>query len=977
MLRILREFGRSLRVRSTIQSAINNSDPGAIRSLLAQSPDTDEFIAKQAIAFHQTGAPWPSLILCVGLAESDSSRGMEVLRCLLEGDNSKPAGPDHLAWSRLHDEQAAALVCFVEQYGSWRDLALLYAHFTDNLLKSLQPPETGPAHCIWTLTALLRGVVSAAGADSMLDYRRPDHCCLLGAGADEADIREHFLETACRMLRRPANEDPDPRAIATVCFLSRLRDVPAPEDVLDGLVSGLPRLDDARLADVCNLLARHPSARWVEDLRDEWLALEDRFGCSNQESVHDSMEAHEAAVVHAVATALARCGVCDPDFRNFDDDRKTAHGLPDLIERGRRLASEHDRLVKEFKRERLTGQESHRNKIERISELQRELVRIEQAGNEERQRHRGKLSPAFLFWCVLRDGRRYPVAMRQSAAWGLHLFCEEGQLDTAASDSIKEVIRSAVQSEDDHGFCERIVYALPEQGVLGLTQSLREGLEWMVRIADGAYCENNGHAADADGQSSAPGSDADGEDPLDAFGSLGLAVWLMCRKMPEALSFLEQHALRLMRLDDHRQVLGRYTVAGCGLDLWTDYEPPQYVGVVAKRYLRFCDRSKPNSMGVYYRLFCNPALVLPVIYHEHLHYGGPAGDPQQGIGNESEVLLREIIFARQLIAELADRLSDDALPEFEASIVRMIRFAGTPSLLHQWLSDLRDDAVWSGISRSIAATYGSPMESDVLDRAAAFYLELRNLDIELANLVVEHQGWYPEIRWPLLDEPEASEQRAELERTVRERWSRAHQADAARRDEILREPDVSEAIRRWEGYCQRPNALRGLQAALQEAKVSQAEESELIVRRFPFQPLHPHAEHARNAVQECKTWLVALESFERQLAPALEAQQNEQIIEVSLGVQQLCLEMHNTGSRLERVAAAARQFGDVQTAQSLSDAQERLTATFQRVLQRIPDYVSKRLELPGLLSEMEVHRRTSRGPSDPKCVSMNHEARGG
>jgi hypothetical protein len=118
-------------------------------------------------------------------------------------------------------------------------------------------------------------------------------------------------------------------------------------------------------------------------------------------------------------------------------------------------------------------------------------------------------------------------------------------------------------------------------------------------------------------------------------------------KMPELLIFLYKYSLKLIdRLLERKY--GYYETKGYNLRYWTRYIPPKDVGPVIKRYLEVIDYTQPNSIGISYDLFLEKHLILPVLFHEFLHY--------TGILNEAEVFIRESAYFNSLLnnTEYAD-----------------------------------------------------------------------------------------------------------------------------------------------------------------------------------------------------------------------------------------------------------------------------------------------------------------------------------
>ncbi|RMH20206.1 MAG: hypothetical protein D6696_08600 [Acidobacteria bacterium] len=283
----------------------------------------------------------------------------------------------------------------------------------------------------------------------------------------------------------------------------------------------------------------------------------------------------------------------------------------------------------------------------------------------------------------------------------------------------------------------------------------------------------------------------------------------LIERLPGAVAFLQRYPLRLMRRDHQRALFGLYAKQPIRVQLWTRYTPPKNAGPVHRRYLALDDRSTPNSMGIAYPLFRHPLLALPVVYHEYLHYGGTTGDPENGIGNETEVLLREILFARRLIAELAPA-EDDRLGDFERQLIDEIRAVGLDPLLPQLLCDLRRDDVLEAINRSVLATYGERLDAEQARRQAEVQIHLENVGIELSNRTLT---WDPQIRWPHLGSESTRELTDRFRRVLVASRRIDHRVSRAQRDAVLQDADSAAASTAWQSYRRRAGAGVALAAA--------------------------------------------------------------------------------------------------------------------------------------------------------------------
>jgi hypothetical protein len=264
-----------------------------------------------------------------------------------------------------------------------------------------------------------------------------------------------------------------------------------------------------------------------------------------------------------------------------------------------------------------------------------------------------------------------------------------------------------------------------------------------------------------------------------------------------------------MRLDYQRQIIGKFVRDGCELEWWTRYTPPLKVGPVEQRYLKVRDRSVPNSMGIYFRLFHHPFLAVSVIYHEQLHYGGPGGNPGQGIENETETLLRETIFARGLMAKIAPS-ADSEIPGFERSLVQQARGLRLEHMLAQLIAPVEDVDYLEPLNDSVEKAYGEQLTPAQAKRKSDINLEERNLKIHIENVT---QTWCPEVEFPKLGTAAASTVTSRYRKVLFDRWTRSNRLSAADHARIFKDRHCAPWLRAWSEYCQRPGATTELAQA--------------------------------------------------------------------------------------------------------------------------------------------------------------------
>lgn len=389
------------------------------------------------------------------------------------------------------------------------------------------------------------------------------------------------------------------------------------------------------------------------------------------------------------------------------------------------------------------------------------------------------------------------TAVQSRDAFRLHDQLLDMQLNETTVETLLRRVESISRTARSGQFGERIVRVLKGQCAQEALASLRDGLSWMVEF----YEDDNSGTLE---QSLAT-----------QFERLPSILEQLQQNIPGFLTFLERYPLRLMTLENHRRMIGQFRSTPVDINIWTRYLPPRWqrgmapgeAGKVLARYLTLDDRSLPNAMGIYYKLFRHPLLALPVIYHEFMHYGGPKGDPDNGIANESEVLLREICFARGLFARMATQNADPL--RFEYEVVTIAQECSVPGLLSQLLFDVHDDYSLYSLVSEIKSVYGEGMREESAQERASAAVERYNLILWLTNQTdITKQNWCPEVEWPPLDGSLAKLYRDILVTT----YTRDHNLAAAQRDAVLAERQNQVWAEQWRSYEKATGALVVLRA---------------------------------------------------------------------------------------------------------------------------------------------------------------------
>lgn len=637
-----------------------------------------------------------------------------------------------------------------------------------------------------------------------------------------------------------------------------------------------------------NILRRFPSSDWVPSLKESWLLIDGFTRISSDGYQKRTVSVDLAAAANALAIALGVCSACDESNISLDGGKDNIKHLESELEKKLHLRNNfikyHNSFVERYKSVKGSDKDIFREIERKILANKNKISDLDEKIELIHNKIKSSLSPGTLLLITLNDIQAYAAEIRQGAAWGLFKLIKIGYLNKADKNKINEAIRCAVfdnsylnselrerlnrnlpekeeLSEQEfnvildylydpcqscmdkikqtliayqnnvkgniisevenvfhrnfsYDFRERQIYLLPEYSLLEFEQNIYDGLTWLDLIEK--YPSRN------------------------KYNNIDWIIKLLCEHVPGIFEFLCKYPFRLMTLDQHKQILGKYSREKCGITLWTRYTPPIWkrgikpdeVGIVKARYLSLEDRSKPNSMGIYYRLFEHPILALPIIYHEYLHYGGPTGDPQKGILNESDVLIREVLFMKYLIAKLAPK-DDYKIPEYEHSLVLAIQNIGLNGLGMQINFDIENDNVLSYLCDNIEKIYGIQLDIYKTKQKIDHLIKNENRNIRLINHTEEMKlNWYPEIEWPELKTEKTHKLTEEYSKVLQHSFTINHRIDSKQRDKILEDKTCQKFLSAWNVYKKRPNAQKEFQKAWPIAKLKHEEILAYIVNRY-------------------------------------------------------------------------------------------------------------------------------------------------
>lgn len=846
-------FRIASRRRSLLDKLATDSDRVPLVRFLREFPDQEVEVARFAEARVERFEMWAGLQAAAALAETGCASAPKILRKL--ADHTRDGTKSRyrpVPWKELSPEALRAMRASWRQAGNSQDADDLLAWLTPRLAAATVAAPTDPDFAADLLAYLEAGHPAAEVASR------------INEGIETVARRGTDPEAALSPYRKAAeilwNSGQRAACLSVLSNLDLTRAGQIPLEFVDSIAQGIERWHGLDLARAASLLERHALARWIPALQNAWVrekdsvALRTDFTASKEYTESEPLP-ETLAAGNRILIALGTCAAADERYTTLGSFPQSAE-LDALQQEWKTLAAEYGQVHDRFVSHRSGGETLAR----RAKELGKRIRTVEEKIGRLSDDLLRSASPGRLLLIVLQHAQQYPAEIRQAAAWAATRLRETGNLDEPSKQLILEAVRRAVTEKDpselrvnigetvpdeeqraaagdaaveyfharnyakfvaalnalplteetrneivatcdsfarsvSHHFNERVVRLLPGQSFLELEETLTAGLVWMADVADFG------------------GRDEDGDDDDLDYSQVRNILTLLRELAPGSLQFLVGYPLRLMTLDHHKRLLGQYSRTKGGITLWTRFTPPAWrpgmedAGKVHARYLRLDDRSTPNSMGIWSSLFSHPILALPVIYHEFLHFGGPGGDPKQGIENETEVLLREILFARSLIARLAPE-DDRDIPAFERNLAGRIRAAGIHGLVHQLRHDLRDDDVLDWILSGIVSAYGAPLTPDEVTKEISRKFMEQNRHVDFVNQVDdERENWCPEVTWPHLLTPRTEGISQRFGGMLKRVLSVDHRIDSHRRDRILAASECVAAQQAWDSYCSRPQAL--------------------------------------------------------------------------------------------------------------------------------------------------------------------------
>ncbi len=832
-----------------LHEAINEIQPEIIADFLREHPAEDEYFYDTAKE-HINDAPWHSLLISLGLIIAESVKSSPIIAELV---NHEFPG-----WNILKQKYVDILFCFAQEKNEKEIFCSLINRFKRNNVKLIIPDIKSPLFYDWLtiyieqklpIENIMKKVIAYLELESTLSLKK------------EAIFKDLGIENAYSFSKLLWNNNQKEDSLSLLHIFSigypgiiedemliqisenllNLTPHPISDFVMVDLKDSHSTIPHAPLKKMgytklsfglvrsANILRLNPSYKWVKNLKESWIGLKDII----EDEYHEERKKNKLPVVHASAInalsiALGVCSSLDPGYKSLDTGKEHIDSLENKLQSN---INERNKLVTDYKNltEEYDSGKGDRYELETLIIAKRNEIRFFDMQIDKMQNQiNHELSPGALLLQALRNIKNSFI-LRQGAAWGLHNIYKSPYLENSSKERINENMLKAMYSENslENDFKERLIYFIPTNNLLEFELSIKDGISWildLLKITDDLE------------QVSAK-----------IYNHIRWIGTLLIKYIPGIFDFLHKYPLRLMLLEEHRLLLGEYVKEQCDIHLWTNYSPPIWergmqpgeAGEVHKRYLLLNDRSKPNAMGLYYRLFEHPILVLPVIYHEFLHYGGTNGKPAEGIGNETEVLIREILFMKFLIAELAPN-DVQKIPAYEHSINEHIENIGLESLGKQIIMNINKNFNFELMSDNIEKIYGEQLDiSEAREKTNISIIRLNNF-IQRTNATDEEkENWYPEIEWPELTANESKQLLEEYSNIMFHQFTLSNRIDFNQWDKIYQDETCQNFLSAWNSYITKKNSLFVFTKAWADESLSTEEVTALVSDRYSIaQNLH-------------------------------------------------------------------------------------------------------------------------------------------
>lgn len=469
----------------------------------------------------------------------------------------------------------------------------------------------------------------------------------------------------------------------------------------------------------------------------------------------------------------------DSDIQMLSDALLSAIGAcSSRIIQPETLGHVHDEL-NNFQEKTIRFQELMKSKLYSLIKIRKDVYKYDQYREIEAfvssniNSQSDAMSPASILFMVVNDTQNFTDFVRQGAVSGFRHLLKAPELDGTLKKNISEKLSDNEYSLQAIHMRTRYLL-LPQNCDYNLMHYyIKRAVHWM---------EN-------------------GRDQSDAFNDLIKTIKILNTEVPGIINFLTEYPLRLMKSEDNQWVHAYFKERlGYDLQLWIRYVgiiDDNENGTVISRYLDFKDQTRPNSMGINYRLFLNPVIVSSIIYHEYLHYKGHAG--------EGDVFFREMLFFRSLVARFAP--SDNRkLAEYEKGIVHELQKYNLTEYLYPLTVDMEDESFAHYLNDMIIELYDVPVQIEEAISISSEEIAKWEQYISFAN---HNTKWCPQIKWPSL--ARAKNIREQIQSVILKKVTQVHCITLKELDIVLKEEICQKQIAIWQDYTRRRGACMGFE----------------------------------------------------------------------------------------------------------------------------------------------------------------------
>ncbi|MBN1317535.1 MAG: hypothetical protein JXA42_18780 [Anaerolineales bacterium] len=835
---LIKNLQDSFRV-STARAAVKQGDMSKLIDIFTQKPDLVPRIIQECRKAYTQGLFNDCLIYVLAFVRCNVRGIQDILECLLNQDDKR-------LWSNL---DAANAICLAE-YAALVGGASLYEKtlgvYSDAFFERVCPECDQDLYERWIYQALHRDFFRRKAIDwlfyKMIFTSDDNERARIGHLLDEYlnRLQDRYIEFLTQRSRQEEEE-----IVRQIALLALACKKSPRYQVLDAMAQRLGRLTFYAAAWAADLVTQLPDPLWIQKLKGEWIDRLEQIVCIEEkdwDNTSGQLPPQTELAAFSTLVALGACGSADGDYRNLDNDKAKSAEYEQMIESRNQLIQDHRKLVDELKKDypRLFSTDTDglfdyeknvdylrtinpkfRREHDNLLQLGRQIGETDKKIKIKRDYLKWQWSPGYLLLDVLNRDQHYPVGIRQGAAHGLYILVQNGHLDHSTASMLKERIVDCIHQQDsDFRFRERRILLQPQSCCLEMYHALENGIKWMLDIADMPRVENPDISMleqDISTRDNVTATIPGALEPIETHSSshspigypvgretigdypLHYTVHLLWTKLPHAVQFFEEYPLRLMRADDHRNILGLYAQNGCVLEYWTRYTPPKGVGKVVKRYLRLDDRTSPNSMGIRYSLFRNPLIVVPVIYHEYLHFAGVNNMPGKGIANEAKVWIRENVFMKGLFMERAPG-DPEMFKQYVGFYLKSLIDINAADLLMRLLLDLTNHSGLETINNYVSNLYGRQLSESEAKKRARAVIDRENNTLHSMNIT---QDWGPEVPYPLLNTGETSQLAEDYQNLLMKRWTQRNTISWSEWESIISEEKNKQVLDEWEKWANR------------------------------------------------------------------------------------------------------------------------------------------------------------------------------